>query len=417
MKNLNSSTKSLDYQGMAGNGNLLENENEEFETVDNSLSFESYRFLKLLKKFKNRVDRVKIKLINNFLQKAEKCQLNLENFEDEVLAIFERALSLSNDSRKSGCDLVREVSTHDPEVIFGVKPRKHPLEKLFEDQNRVKLLQETLKHHLFNRAEDAWMLLKGFGLSMMTTARSSIPVLLGPPAGGKSFLPQVLTQALQEIGLKVEFLLINAGVDRGDNDELEMKLLGIDVHWSTASPGEIYTLSRNVDFLIVVLDELDKKRDRRFFLELLDTGLPLQDRCIRSVSPKMNLRHKVFFIGTANEYNWEEDRALASRTTIIKFAPYTVEEKLEIVGNILMKNLTISSDQTKRHIIQTLSRLVVDYGMDVREALGLGSVLESLVRNSEDASKEIIEKFLVKLHLKKNKKQTNPMGFLTPNLH
>jgi len=361
-----------------------------------------------------------VDLITNFLDRAERCGVELKEYENELLGIFERAIDLNLDKHGGNgrCDFVKEVATHDSGIILGLPSKEPPLEKLFEDKFRERQFREILKNYLFTRAEDAWMLLKGFGLSMMAGDRATIPVLLGPPATGKSFLPQVLAQALREVGLKVEFLLVNSGVDHGVNDEFEMKLLGIDVHWGTASPGEIYRLSREVDFLIVVLDEIDKKQDRRFFLELFDTGSPLQDRCIRMVAPRMNLRPKVFFIGTANKLTWEDDEAFSSRVTVFNFKPYTPEEKTEIVQNILTKNLKKSPAEIKRYIVRTLSDLVLNYGLDVRGALGLGGVLETLVRGLSLAeARGMVEKFLTRVYIKKNREKGLSIGFLAPNFN
>ena len=366
--------------------------------------------------------RSKVDLITNFLKKAETSGIEFKKYEEEFLGIFERAIDLNQSKQRGneGCDFVKEVATHDPRVILGLTPEKHPLEKVFEDRDRESRFLEILKNHLFTRAEDAWMLLKGFGLSMMARDHATIPVLLGPPAAGKSFLPRVLAQALREVGFKVEFLLVNAGVDHGLNDEFEMKLLGIDVHWSSASPGEIYRLSRGADLLIVVLDEIDKKQDRRFFLELFDTGSPLQDRCIRVAAPRMNLRPKVFFIGTANKLTWEDDEAFSSRVTVFNFEPYTREEKEKMVRSILTKNLDKIPPEIRREIVQILSRWVLDYDLDVRKALGLGRTLENLVRGFSPSethrAREMVEKFLRKLYIKR-REEDSPIEFFSPSFH
>jgi len=84
-----------------------------------------------------------VKLITNFLDKVEKYGMRLKEYEDELLRLFERAIDLSRDEDggRGRCDFVKEVSTHEPYVILGLPPRKHPLEKLFEGEDRVKQLE------------------------------------------------------------------------------------------------------------------------------------------------------------------------------------------------------------------------------------------------------------------------------------
>jgi len=351
-------------------------------------------------------------MILSFLRKLEEFQIDFHEYHNEILGVIDRAIDLSQKREKRGVFFLKEVCTHDPRVILGIPPRKHPLETLFEDRGRQIEFKKYLREYLSIRSEDAWLLLKGFGLSMLTGTRSIVPILLGPPAGGKSFIPQVLAKALREVGLKVETLLVNAGVDRGVNDECEMKLLGIDSHWGNSSPGEIFKLSKETDFLIVVLDEIDKKEDRRFFLELFDTSIPLKDRCVGTVAPRMNLRQKVFFIGTANKLSWENDHAFSSRVEVLTFKPYTPKEKTEIVQNLLKKDLSDMPEEAKQMIIETILQRVKSEGLDIRKALGLGRVLASLVMNSplSEAEKEV--KALLRRSYSKETGSERHIGFL-----
>lgn len=341
--------------------------------------------------------------IKDFLRKTEQ-EVDLEKFEEDLLFIAEQTIEYARDT-KGACDLVKEVFTHDPRVLLGIPPKEPALKRL--DREQLRKLDKILEEHLGKSRGRLARLVLYYAITATSSRYGQIPILLGPPAAGKSYLPWVLAQALQELGLKVEIVAVNAGADRDPrNDELEMKLLGIDIHWGNASPGEIYRLSRNAEFVIVVLDEIDKRKDRRLFLEMFDFGVPLQDRCISHIAPKMNLRPKVLFIGTANEYSWKGESALDSRVVVLEFPPYSLKEKLEIIDNIAEKHILKEyPPRIRDFIIKKLRELVINAGVDIRKALGIASSLGSIVELSASkglSEREILEEIelmLSQLHL------------------
>ena len=331
------------------------------------LDFEDSSFFMLVKKhFKGDIEKDGLVM---FYERA--AELNL--FPKHLNELVELAVNLlAFDKREFGqSKLFAEVIKGDLRLLLGI-PFRNRLETIEYSRFKSELAA------LGPRAFEAEILFYGFIIPLLKGRQVPSPVLLGPPATGKSFIPQEIVKILNRMGFKAELVFINAGVEKGKNDEIDMKLLGIDAHWGNAGPGEIYRFSK-ADLVLVVLDEVDKRSDRRFLLELFDSGLPLKDRFFSPFAPKMNLRPKVAFIGTANEITWEDDAPFSSRIISIPIKPYSLEERLFLVKKLIEPDLSGLASEVAEMITKEIF-IELERETDVRKALGLAKSMVELVK-------------------------------------
>lgn len=395
-----------DYKDL--NYNLEADRVYEKININTSVTFDDF-YNRLMNKFPNISEDLKRNrdVLGAFFNKIQINNINFKDCEKEIFSIIDKYASSvgPNGNNKLSKNLLYEIFSHEPNIILGKNPSKNKLQVLLEDKETINKISKKLKKKLISedRAKIALNLLRAFVVPQITCDKFSIPVLIGPPAGGKTYIPRVLTDVLNQFDLKVHFYVQDVAFDRGNNEDLEMTLLGIDKHWSTASPGILYNLSKEVDILIVVLDEIDKKQDRRVFLKLFDHERPLQDVFISGFCSNMNLRYKVAFICTGNENNFHYDDALKSRTTIIEVKPYTSKEKESIVKGFLTRELKDFSERHREIVYKHLMSLSLkNPNLDVRQLLALTAQLKCIIKYSLGDDKEIeseIKNFISSLDL------------------
>ena len=355
-----------------------------------------------------------LRLMADFLERMAAIGLDPVERRRETVAFLARLYRAREqrieDGRVRGADPVREICRHDPRVVLGIPPESTPLDALLRDRHRTARVRKALRRLLGSRAEEAWFLLKGFMPAALAGRHFLVPVLLGPPASGKSYIPQVLAYVLSKEGVRTELLVVHCGTDRGWNEETEMRLLGTDFHWGNAAPGDLFRLSADRDLLIVLVDELDKKNDRRFFLEVFDAGLPLQDRFVRSVAPEVNLRCKVFFVATATEVTWSEGDPLGSRLAVLPVEPLSDQERARLARDLLRESFRRSLGKEHEPVLDLLVEKALQERWDLRKVLGVGSALSSFLRGlSPDEVLLATRAFLRRIGAPRKK---TPPGFL-----
>jgi len=126
--------------------------------------------------------------VSLFLKKMADKGLEPDRFIDELDRMFSEAVRLgrSMDDRMLMLD---EICNQDPLIILGIPPKSHPLEAVVTDRHALSHLRETLRQKLLDRADKAILILKGFLYPFVMGRPSQVPVLIGPPATGKSSLP------------------------------------------------------------------------------------------------------------------------------------------------------------------------------------------------------------------------------------
>lgn len=226
---------------------------------------------------------------------------------------------------------------------------------------------------------------------------SPIICLVGPPGVGKTSIAMSIAKSLNR-----EFYKMSVG---GLNDSTE--LVGSRKTYLGASPGKIMQAIIKCDAKnpLILIDEVDKMvRDYKgdpaaTLLEILDET---QNKYFvdNYIEEPFDLS-EVLFVLTANEID-EIPLTLLDRLEIISINSYTLEEKIDIAKNYLIKNILKDYNINIKIANDTIEYLVNNYTKEpgVRE---LKKLLEKLIRkvcvyeqNSKSITTTHIKKYLGK---------------------
>ena len=328
----------------------------------------------------------------------------LSDKKEEIIRILKNAAEFGGSQHQS--DSLLEVAKCDLWVLLGLEPPTNPLDQLAERREEV---MEALTRYIPHREGEAWLILECMFRPALSLKASSVPVLHGPPSGGKSYLLQAMEAALGDCGIKAQLIVANATeTDHTSNQELVMSLLGIDAHWGNGSPGKIYRrICDGADFVMVLLDEIDKRRSYSIFLDLFDVGVPLQDQFTVTFAPNMNMRCRVVMAATANDVRaWEHDDAFANRIFTIPF-DYTLEEKRAVIERITKER------GFEDEVIDFLQTLLETYPKaSIREVMAVGSMLQQASNDNKELVRKMIwQNFSTKYRTESERR----IGFLPPS--
>jgi len=222
-------------------------------------------------------------------------------------------------------------------------------------------------------------------------SRSPIICLVGPPGVGKTSLAKSIAEALNKVYVKISL--------GGIKDESEIR--GHRKTYIGAMPGRIIKgmIKAGVTNPLFLLDELDKMaNDMRgdpssAMLEVLD---PEQNSKFNDnyVEEDYDLSN-VFFLATANYYG-QIPYALIDRLEIIELSSYTIQEKIEIAKNHLVKAILENAKISKKELSFTTPAIEYIINHYTREA-GVREINRQLTK--------IVMKWIVQ-NLK-GKEQTN----------
>lgn len=222
-------------------------------------------------------------------------------------------------------------------------------------------------------------------------SKSPIICLVGPPGVGKTSLAKSIAEALNKVYVKISL--------GGIKDESEIR--GHRKTYIGAMPGRIIKgmIKAGVTNPLFLLDELDKMaNDMRgdpssAMLEVLD---PEQNSKFNDnyVEEDYDLSN-VFFLATANYYG-QIPYALIDRLEIIELSSYTIQEKIEIAKNHLVKAILENAKISKKELSFTTPAIEYIINHYTREA-GVREINRQLTK--------IVMKWIVQSL--KGKEQTN----------
>jgi len=265
-----------------------------------------------------------------------------------------------------------------------VKDIKKAMEKLDNEHYGLDEVKERISDYLYLNA-------------LKKHVKSPIMCLVGPPGTGKTSIAKKISEAIN-----TKFIKISVG---GLNDSSE--LVGHRRTYIGARAGKILTgISRcGVKNPVILIDEIDKmvanyiSDPKSVLLDLLDinqnnefvdnyVGLPFDlSECI--------------FILTANDEE-KIPYALKDRLDIIKLDSFTIEDKINIANNYILKELSQKYDYNYKKIKFERDAILclINYYTEEKGVRNLSRLLEKIVKKvliqNLKSPKTIKEKDLIK---------------------
>ena len=264
-------------------------------------------------------------------------------------------------------------------------------DNLSQDPSKASMYIKSVEDKLFslsfghNQAKKSLLQLVGKWISNPKSSGSAIG-LVGPPGVGKTLLAKSISEAMN-----IPFAQITLG---GQNDgEL---LHGHGYTYTGSQPGMIIKkmIEAGNQRCILYFDELDKATPKNgkvneissILIHLTDPNMnsSFQDRFFQGVDFPLN---KVIFVFSYNDSDLI-DPILLDRIKEIKVKPYTVQDKLNIVKNFILPEITSNVGMTDINI---------NFPDELIEELIEGYTNEAGVRSI----KRLFENLLLNLNLDK----------------
>lgn len=226
------------------------------------------------------------------------------------------------------------------------------------------------------------------------------PMLYGDPGTGKTFLVEQLSDAFTEAGLKTHYIhQPMTGSLRSDSNDVSMSLEGTTSKWGNGRHGIIYNniFLPTMKLGLVALDELDKCGIHDYLVSLLDPRQQLQDAFWRDFFAKIDMRSKVMFFGTANNIELIRKGGTAplwSRLAPIETPPYTVNEAIELVTNLVCKRQQFEIFTDNRAVESITDSVVHQY--DGRSLPSVRAILDQVKRELHLRQYPSLERILSK---------------------
>jgi len=348
--------------------------------------------------------------VQTFTRKAVREMKKLGWSDDEIISkvssfvagVIELvAVAEGGSSSKGARKPITNVFRCPPDVIFNYEVSNTPYKRIEREWQKI---SSIIDEELPVIGKFAKLLVKGYLVPMLKGKQVQVPLFVGPPSTGKTFLPQVLADVLSQIGIKTICLVESAAkTSHHDDNNFIHAVLGSEPHWSNAFHGKILkSIMDGYELVIVVADEIDKRTDHHIFLELFDVSQPLQDIFFKHVAPFMNLRRRTMFIATANEYNIS-DSAVKSRVSKIPWQ-YTIEEKRKIFEKLVHKKvpeLEQLPENRRKTILETCMKLLET--ASIRELISVANQMAGL--SDEPELFECALETISKSHFSSDKKQ------------
>ena len=322
----------------------------------------------------------KIKVIRNELGESDNKDSEAEVFENKLKNL--KCSSKVRNKIKDEIEKYKMIPETSPELSvtrnYIEYMLKVPWSKTTEDETDLKKIEISLnlRHHGMEEAKKRiveYIATK----SNLATQKSPIICLSGPPGVGKTTFAESVANALNK-----KFVKVSLG---GLNDTAE--ILGHRKTYIGASPGKIISglVSSGVKNPVFLLDEIDKlTKDFRgdpaaSLLEVLDQTY--NNRFVDNYIDEEVDLSEVLFIVTANDvYNIPP--ALYDRLEIIDINGYTLDEKLLIAKDYLIKNILNNNKINKNDLLfedKIIKKIINNYTKEcgVRE---LDRLLNKIVR-------------------------------------
>lgn len=248
----------------------------------------------------------------------------------------------------------------DPGLFFSFARKS-----LFQDKEQVKgfLLQVTRRLQALcpNRNAQIEELVLAVARRVMGDEDALYPLFYGPAGTAKTFLVELLAEVLSEAGLATRAIMqpmTQMGGYNPANNEIAMALQGTSAQWSDARYGMLLTQTMTAEtrLCLTVLDEVDKCNLHDYLVTLLDPRQALQDSFLREFTPQIDMRHKCFFVLTANDISRlssSANAALWSRLVPIEMPAYGREEALELVARLV--GLRLDPEEADESLVRELT--------------------------------------------------------------
>lgn len=257
---------------------------------------------------------------------------------EEDLAAIKTTTLILTDNVQGADNAERFASTFkdaDPSLFF---PFARSSVNLRIGRGRTKKAVHILKGLCPHREDGIKAIFTSFLQQALGDTSRRYPLLVGEPGTAKSHFGYVLAETLKRIGVKSDFIKIDMTTAANDKTnsatDIKHKLLGSDRHWGNAGFGQMYayTCRKDIELLVVLLDEVEKGRTvYDFLVSVLDPEQPLSDEFVSGFI-KHDMRRKAFFILTANDLEpIKTNVALMDRIKTISFSEYSPEQKRDLV--------------------------------------------------------------------------------------
>ena len=338
----------------------------------------------------------KIELLKNEIDE----QKDNHSFEDNILSLNIDD-SLKSELLKEANDL-KNISMSSPEYGMIITHLEFilslPWNKRSDEVKNIKKAMEKLDNEHYGLADVKEKVSDYLHLiALKKSVKSPIMCLVGPPGTGKTSIAKKIAEAIN-----TKFIKISVG---GLNDSSE--LIGHRRTYIGARAGKILTeINRcGVKNPVILIDEIDKivtnyiSDPKSVLLDLLDVNQN-SEFVDNYVGLPFDLSECIFIL-TANDEE-QIPYALKDRLDIIKMDFFTIEDKINIASNYILKELSVKYDYSYRKIKfdhEALLTLIKHY-TEEKGVRHLSRLLEKIVKKvliqNLKSSKTIREKDLEK---------------------
>ena len=345
---------------------------------------------------KKLVIKKKIELLNDEINE----KIETHNYEDDIFKL-DISNTLKTELLKEANDL-KNISVSSPEYGMIISHLEFilslPWNKKSSEVKDINKAMEKLENEHYGLADVKERISDYLHLiALKKQVKSPVICLVGPPGTGKTSIAKKIAEAIN-----TKFIKISVG---GLNDSSE--LIGHRRTYIGARAGKILTgINRcGVKNPVILIDEIDKivanyiSDPKSVLLDLLDVNQN-SEFVDNYVGLPFDLSDCIFIL-TAND----EDKipyALKDRLDIIKMDSFTIEDKLNIASNYILKELSLKYDYPYKKIKfekEALLSLIENY-TDEKGVRHLSRLLEKIVKKvliqNLKTSKTIREKDLEK---------------------